>query len=268
MRSKNLQINLNYDYKKTTIPVITFIFRECKVAAKTILLVDDEIFHIKMMKSILDKREGCRVMEAQSAMDALDMLSKKKPDLVLMDYYMPEMNGDECCNIIKRDPSLEHIPVIMLTSAGDDEERASCLAAGCSDYMTKPVNMREFLGKINQYTGLPIREHSRLSLGTELNFCCGAKEHTGIIKNIGSGGLCIASSATLTTGETIGMSFSLEGAHVDYVNGKVVWIDVSSSKGYSEALSGYGVERAGHNYIIGVKFLDLTESLKNLIAEL
>ena len=77
----------------------------------------------------------------------------QKPDLILMDLSLPRMDGWTATRHIKSDPELAHIPVIALTAHAmmGDKERA--LAAGCNDYISKPLNIRELAGKLTQLLG-------------------------------------------------------------------------------------------------------------------
>jgi len=80
-----------------------------------ILLVDDLKLTIEIAKSALIN-SGAAIITASNGADALIRIKKESPDLVLMDLFMPEMNGDECCKLIKEDPSISHIPVVLMST--------------------------------------------------------------------------------------------------------------------------------------------------------
>ena len=66
------------------------------------------------------------------------MIMSNPPDMVIMDLFMPEMNGDECCRVIKSEPAWKDIPVLIITAVDDLEHTERCLSAGCNDIIKKP----------------------------------------------------------------------------------------------------------------------------------
>ena len=91
------------------------------------------------------------ILEAEDAESGMQLMREHLPDLVLMDVQLPGMNGLKATQIIKKDPAIQDIPVVALTSYAmqGDEERAS--EAGCSGYITKPIDTKSFLQVIDQY---------------------------------------------------------------------------------------------------------------------
>jgi len=94
------------------------------------------------------KREGYAVTEAENGRQALAMIKERRPDLVLLDVLMPEMNGFQVLDLLKTDRSLRPIPVIMLSSWDEADSVARCLEVGAEDYLAKPVKPVVLLGKI------------------------------------------------------------------------------------------------------------------------
>jgi len=105
---------------------------------KELLLVDDVKLFLHLSKAMLN-REDFVVNTAMNGQEALDIARKNKPDVILLDLYMPGMDGDEVCTEIRSDPLTRHIPVIMVTTESDGDGRRRCFYAGCDDFMTKPV---------------------------------------------------------------------------------------------------------------------------------
>lgn len=104
---------------------------------KTILAVDDDPQNLELLAAKLSE-SGYRLIIAQSGREAIKTISMEKPDLVLLDIIMPEMNGFETLKRIKAiDPN---ILVAMVTSVWDDEEGKRCLEAGAFEYVTKPID--------------------------------------------------------------------------------------------------------------------------------
>jgi len=116
--------------------------------AKRILVVDDEP-DIRDILRILLEGEGFEVEEAENGKDALEKIQKRPPDLVITDYVMPEMDGEELCRKIKKDLLIRHIPVIMLTGKKEDvTDKIKGIDAGADDYVVKTADEKELLARI------------------------------------------------------------------------------------------------------------------------
>ena len=117
-----------------------------------ILLVEDHDMAREIMQRRLE-REGYRVETAQTGKESLEKIRTVSPDLVLMDMSMPMIDGWEATRRIKADPELKRIPVMALTANAIEGDRERCLAAGCDDYETKPVDFDRLLKKIRLLLG-------------------------------------------------------------------------------------------------------------------
>lgn len=105
----------------------------------TILVVDDQPINIRILTNIL--KDDYRILEARSGRDALEIAAgTDRPDLILLDIRMPEMNGYELCRRLKRDPSTADIPVIMVTAIDEETDHGRGFGVGAVDYITKPVH--------------------------------------------------------------------------------------------------------------------------------
>ena len=119
-----------------------------------VLIVDDEPDVVTMwQRSLLT--EGFEVICAYDGISAVDMAEVDKPDLVLLDIMMPMMNGYDVCRQIKANPATEHIPVLCVTSAQNDEVRANAQAAGAQGLLIKPFATRELVAQINRFLPSP-----------------------------------------------------------------------------------------------------------------
>ncbi|AMK12684.1 MAG: response regulator transcription factor [Pseudodesulfovibrio sp.] len=116
--------------------------------AMKILIVDDEV-HIKMLlEQTLEELEDEFEVDLYTASDGeegLEFIRSKRPDLVFLDIMMPKMNGYEVCRIIKDDPTLKDVKIILLTAKGQEVDRKQGLELGAMMYMTKPFDPDEIL---------------------------------------------------------------------------------------------------------------------------
>jgi twitching motility two-component system response regulator PilH len=112
-----------------------------------ILIVDDSKTELMFLTSLLEKN-GMTVRSAEGAEEAFRRLTEEKPDLILMDVVMPGQNGYQLTRSISRSPEYAHIPIILCTSKNLETDRVWGMRQGASDYVTKPVNADELLGKI------------------------------------------------------------------------------------------------------------------------
>jgi CheY-like chemotaxis protein len=112
-----------------------------------ILYVEDNDDSVYMLKNRLS-RAGFTVVVATDGAQGVAMATSEKPDLILMDLTLPDINGAEATRRIKADPATSRIPVIALTASAMAGDREKALAAGCDDFDTKPVELQRLLGKI------------------------------------------------------------------------------------------------------------------------
>ncbi|NLF51167.1 MAG: response regulator transcription factor [Leptolinea sp.] len=115
------------------------------MADELILLVDDEPNIIQLARMYLE-REGYRFISAADGKEAMEMIRTKKPDLVVLDVMLPELDGLEVCKRLRREKN--NVPVIMLTARDDDIDKILGLELGADDYMTKPFNPRELTARV------------------------------------------------------------------------------------------------------------------------
>src|SRR5579884_3694545 len=111
---------------------------------RTILVVDDEPDLLHAVRLYLEM-EGYQVITATNGEEALEKLRTRLPDLVVLDVMMPEMNGFETLEEIRR---VSNVPVIMLTVKGEESDKVRGLSLGADDYVTKPFSQRELLSRI------------------------------------------------------------------------------------------------------------------------
>lgn len=120
---------------------------------KRILIIDDDE-HIGNLEQELLEREGYAVLRAYSGTEAMLLLKKIRPDLVLLDLMLPGLSGEELL------PKLDGIPVIVVSAKAGAEDKAALLLGGAADYLTKPFDARELLARVT----VRLREAARLPL--------------------------------------------------------------------------------------------------------
>lgn len=117
------------------------------MSVQKILVVDDSKTELYFLSDLLSKN-GYTVTTAENGDQAMAMLAADKPDLILMDVVMPGKNGFQLTRQITRDPLYAQIPVIMCTSKKLETDKVWAMRQGAADYVIKPVNASELLGKI------------------------------------------------------------------------------------------------------------------------
>jgi putative two-component system response regulator len=132
----------------------------------TVLIVDDEYSGRQTLESVLEG-DGYNIAMAENGMQALDMVRKIQPDVILLDVMMPGMTGFEVCQKIRSDPLVAEIPIIVLTALDDRESLLNALKAGADDFITKPFDRYELrarligITKLNRFHKL-VQERAKL----------------------------------------------------------------------------------------------------------
>lgn len=113
----------------------------------TILLVDDEPDILEIVGYNLSS-EGYHVITAENGIKAVKLAKKKKPDLIILDVMMPEMDGIEACEQIRKIPELQNTIITFLTARGEDYSQVAGFDAGADDYITKPIKPKLLISKV------------------------------------------------------------------------------------------------------------------------
>ena len=114
-----------------------------------ILIADDEP-NILISLEFLMKREGYEVLVARDGDEAIEVLRRERPALVLLDVMMPNRTGFEVCQALRADDALKDVRVLMLTAKGRDTDIAKGLGVGADAYMTKPFSTKELVQKVRE----------------------------------------------------------------------------------------------------------------------
>lgn len=125
---------------------------------QTILLIEDNEQNLYLTAFLLE-RNGFKVVPARSGLEGIELAGQILPDLILLDIQLPQMDGYAVAQELRRNPALKDVPVVAVTSYAMVGDRERTLAAGCNDYIEKPINPDTFLSQIDKH--LKIRPAGR-----------------------------------------------------------------------------------------------------------
>jgi signal transduction histidine kinase len=119
----------------------------------SVLIVDDTIYNIQLL-SLMLIRQGYKVYQATSGLEALDKVNEQLPDIILLDIRMPDINGYEVCTRLKSNPITKDIPIIFISSIEEPSEKVEAFSVGGVDYISKPFQLIEVLARIETHLRL------------------------------------------------------------------------------------------------------------------
>ena len=117
------------------------------MAKETILVIEDEKNIAELIQYNLEQ-EGFKVLKSARGDDGLEQARKKKPNLIVLDLMLPEMDGLEICRALKQTDTVRHVPIIILTAKGKETDKIVGLELGADDYVTKPFSPRELVARV------------------------------------------------------------------------------------------------------------------------
>jgi len=112
-----------------------------------ILVVDDDPDILDLLEATLEGEFN--VIQAAKGSEALAKIKKEAPNLLILDYMLPDLQGTDICKALRRDPLTLHLPILLLTGKGEVEDKVRGLSAGADDYMVKPFSPEELLARVN-----------------------------------------------------------------------------------------------------------------------
>ncbi len=187
----------------------------------TILLVDDVKLFIELEKSFLEDA-GYTVVTATSGEEALEKLPEVNPSLLLLDLYMPGIDGDEVCRRMRQDNRWKRLPVIMVTAAGKEEEIRKCLDAGCDDYITKPVQKKLLIEKVKRLLGaVKARTEERKPYSLQVQVRGEGQQMVATSRDLSRNGIFLNSPGSLPLGSVVELKLDLPGGRDIVLMGKV-----------------------------------------------
>lgn len=130
-----------------------------------VLLVEDEGAQRDVLTYNLES-EGFRVVEAETGDEAMLLVAEEAPDLMVLDWMLPNVSGIEICRRVKADPDTRHIPIIMLSARSDESDRVRGLETGADDYVVKPYSVVELMARVRTQ----LRRTRPTTMGERLSF--------------------------------------------------------------------------------------------------
>ncbi|MBN2407918.1 MAG: response regulator [Elusimicrobia bacterium] len=122
---------------------------------KTVLIVDDEQ-GVKDTASLIFESWGFRILTEESGFKAVEIAKKNKPDLIILDLNIPDIDGFNVCRILKKDPSTHKIPIILLTGMGKSPDIDKGFKCGADDYLIKPLDWDRLKMKVSDLLGIDL----------------------------------------------------------------------------------------------------------------
>ncbi|MCP4256401.1 MAG: response regulator [Planctomycetes bacterium] len=116
---------------------------------RKILIVDDDAEIVELLEDVLDRDGRFEVKTASSGYEAGMATEKFRPELILLDYMLPDVNGNIVCQAIRRNPEFENIKIIIVSGVVKEDEIAQLIKSGAEDFIRKPFNITELTDKIN-----------------------------------------------------------------------------------------------------------------------
>lgn len=178
---------------------------------KKILLVDDVKLFLSMEKTFLT-RQNLQIFTATSGAEAIELHRREDFDVILLDLYMPEMNGDEVCKKIRSDSTLNKVSIIMVTTSSKKEDIDLCIASGANDYITKPIDAAELLKKVGKYVDIPHRQKIRALSRIEIKAHSGNRSFLAHTVNISVNGMLIESADKMNVSDVVEASLIIPGS--------------------------------------------------------
>ena len=122
--------------------------------AKVILIVEDDPKSLKLTRDML-QMSGYTTIEATDGKQGVELAKTAKPALILMDIFMPEMDGYTACHAIKKDEATKEVPIVMLTAVGYELNKKFAKELGAEGYITKPFSRQELVDVISSFLSIP-----------------------------------------------------------------------------------------------------------------
>jgi CheY-like chemotaxis protein len=199
---------------------------------KRLLIVDDVELFIQLQISYLG-RQRFEIHTARSGKEGLEKARSLKPDLILLDLHMPDIDGDEVCRTLKDDPETSSIPVVIVSSGSRDLSRASTISMGCDGLIFKPVRKDLLQSVVEELLGTEFRKKTRARVSIPATVVLEGKKFSSTIRSLSNSGAFLELDREVIRGDVIQLRFSLpdEGGDIEVRSAAVMWSGILSEEG-------------------------------------
>ena len=219
---------------------------------KKILLVDNLKSVLEREKGLLN-RDAFHIFTAASGEEALAIHRNEKVDIILMDLNMPDMPGDEVTRLIRQDPELKKVSILLATLLDNEEEKDRCMQAGANATIRKPLNRDDLTEKLAEFLGIPARQAIRIIVKIKLEGKVGGDFFIANTVDVSTGGLLFECDRDIPVGSVIESSFFLpSGSGFGRIIAKAEVVRIAPSEGYKR---------------YGIKFIEFKEGNPELVGE-
>ncbi len=207
-----------------------------------ILLVDKVRLFLEMEKSFFN-RQQVEITVARSGAEALRTVRVLRPQLVIMDLNMPDLDGAETCRRLKDDPEFFTTPVILTSDDASPEAMERCRAAGCDAIIAKPLSRQELLLVARRFLELADRATPRTNTRVLVHYGIAAEKTShDYALNLSTGGLFLETADLLPAGTPLTLEFLIPGVkHMVHCQGQVAWVNARTDKIKPRLPTGFGV---------------------------
>jgi uncharacterized protein (TIGR02266 family) len=222
---------------------------------KRTILVADDVALFRDLEALFLTRSG-RVLTASGGKEALELVRRERPDLVLADLYMPDLDGEALCHAIKSDPELRDTPVVVVLRDPNPRDRARALRAGADDLLSKPLVRVGLIETVNRFLRFqPVRGLPRVDVSAPVAMR-DAEEHEswGTLRNVSRGGVFVETGLPLGRHSEVALRFTLPEVGIEIApTAEVIWRRDKPDRG----------EPAG----LGLRFLDLDREARERLVD-
>jgi CheY-like chemotaxis protein/Tfp pilus assembly protein PilZ len=220
---------------------------------KTLLIVDDVELFIQLQITHLG-RKRFDIHTANNGSRGLDLARSIKPDLILLDLLMPDMNGDQVCRILKGDPETSSIPVLLVSSGTREHSRSIIDSSGCDGLIYKPVRRDLLLSVVENLLKTNHRIFERVDATIPCTVVLEEKEYIATIRSLSTNGVFIEFDQKVVRGDMLGLTFTLPvlDSEIHVRTAAAVWCGTLKDDGPTG---------------VGVQFLTIDPDLRKQIGE-
>ena len=145
------------------------------MAKNRVLIADDNLTNVELLEAYLSETD-CEIAVATDGRETLDKVARFHPHLILLDIMMPKLSGFEVCKQVKQDPATKAVMILMVTALNEQGDIERAVAAGCDDFLSKPINKLELLKRVQNMLKL---RHVSDELERLRRYIDGVEEATG-----------------------------------------------------------------------------------------